>query len=507
MKNILTLTLFLISIQLFAQPNTEVYLLDINNADGRLKLSNLRNISNNEGYDNQPSFYDENTILFASTRNEQTDIAQYNIKSSSISWVNDTAGGGEYSPLRIPNSTAISAVRLDTTGLQRLYQYDTSNGVSKVIRKDAKVGYHVWYSDEILINTILVENRMDLVISHLKDGTNTVAAKNVGRSLHKIPNTELVSYIAKEQGNWFIKSLHPISGATEIISQLPPKTEDMAWMADGSVLVPAGNILYRFKPESKENPESIILSEYEEINSISRMAISPDGKYLALVSQEPPSKIVQKQVDSYNAGDLNAFVNCYSENVLVTNFPSDTLYVGHEKMRRNYSSLSPDNKVYEVEVVNRITIGNKVIDQEKVTKKGVFQQFQVALYEVENDDISSMRFIFDDNTTPNPETIVQKQLDEYNTRDIDGFLQTYTEDVELFNFPEQKRSKGQEEMRKGYAGFFESTPDLHCEIKNRITIRNIVIDEEYITANGNNFSAVAIYEVENGKISKVTFVR
>ena len=62
-------------------------------------------------------------------------------------------------------------------------------------------------------------------------------------------------------------------------------------------------------------------------------------------------------------------------------------------------------------------------------------------------------------------------------------------------------------MREGYTSFFDSTPDLNCTIKKRIVIRNIVIDEEYIIANGNNFSAVAIYETEKGKISKVTFVR
>lgn len=218
------------------------------------------------------------------------------------------------------------------------------------------------------------------------------------------------------------------------------------------------------------------------------------------------AKIVQKQVDSYNAGNLDAFVNCYSEDVVVRNFPADTLYVGHEKMRKNYSSLSPDKKVYDVQVVKRIVIGNKVIDQEKVTGNGK-TQMQVAIYEVNNGKISSMTFIFDDRDAPNPETIVQKQLDVYNERDIEGFLDTYTEDVGLYNFPAETRSRGQKEMREGYTGFFETTPDLHCEIKNRIVIANKVIDEEYITANKNNFSAVAIYEVVNGKIAKVTFLR
>jgi len=62
-------------------------------------------------------------------------------------------------------------------------------------------------------------------------------------------------------------------------------------------------------------------------------------------------------------------------------------------------------------------------------------------------------------------------------------------------------------MRAGFIRFFDNTPNLHCEIKKRIVIGNKVIDQEYITANDQNFGAVAVYEVENGKIAKVTFIR
>ena len=51
------------------------------------------------------------------------------------------------------------------------------------------------------------------------------------------------------------------------------------------------------------------------------------------------------------------------------------------------------------------------------------------------------------------------------------------------------------------------TPDLHCELKNRIVIRDKIIDEEYVTANGRIFHAVAVYEVKDGKIVKVMFVQ
>ena len=106
-----------------------------------------------------------------------------------------------------------------------------------------------------------------------------------------------------------------------------------------------------------------------------------------------------------------------------------------------------------------------------------------------------------------PEIIVQKQLDAYNARDIDAFLKTYTDDVKIYNYPNTLSSEGKTSMRTGYSRLFKNVPDLNCVIKNRIVTGNTVIDEEYLTMNGNNFSAVAIYEVVNGKISSVTFIQ
>jgi hypothetical protein len=286
---------------------------------------------------------------------------------------------------------------------------------------------------------------------------------------------------------------------------LPCSFEDVSWTKEGTLLTAYENNLLGYDYKKKGSWKLLHTFDKLEIPKISRLAISPDGQKLAFVSEDPKYKIVQKQVESYNLGNLDAFVNCYTENVLVKNFPADTLYIGHQKMRENYGSLSPDNKKYDVEVANRITMGNFVIDHEIVTEDGSISK-QVAIYEVA-DRISSMTFIFDNGSESNPESVVQEQVDAYNKRDIDAFMATYTDDVKLYNFPKNLTTDGPEEMRKGYTEFFTSTPDLHCEIKNRIVIGNKVIDEEEVTANGNTFSAVAIYEVQNGKITKVTFLK
>ncbi|QOD62443.1 nuclear transport factor 2 family protein [Polaribacter haliotis] len=105
-----------------------------------------------------------------------------------------------------------------------------------------------------------------------------------------------------------------------------------------------------------------------------------------------------------------------------------------------------------------------------------------------------------------PRYLAQEQLDGYNNRDIEAFLKPYAKNVKVYNFPNELRYEGIEKMRERYTGFFKNTPDLHCKLLNRIVFENKVIDHELVTVNGNQFKAVAVYTIKNGKISSVTFM-
>lgn len=105
-----------------------------------------------------------------------------------------------------------------------------------------------------------------------------------------------------------------------------------------------------------------------------------------------------------------------------------------------------------------------------------------------------------------PELLVQKQLNAYNLHDIEAFLDTYADDVELFDFPNKPIGKGKEQMRKEYGAMFKQVPTLHCQVTERIVQGNIIIDHESVTGFGNTpLKAIAIYEIEKGKIRKVYF--
>jgi hypothetical protein len=287
MKKQLSIAIALIGNGLLAQPGSDVFLLELDMTANGIELGTPQNISSTIGYDNQPSFYDDNIIIFSSTRNGQTDIATYQLGDAARSWLTETPEGSEYSPLKIPGKKEVSAIRLDKDGLQRLYRYDFATGKHEPLLNDLKVGYHVWYSNDILVSTVLVEDRMDLVVSNLKEQTHYTFQKNVGRSLHKIPNTELVSYISKENKDWEIKSLNPISGATEVICKTVPQSEDMCWLVDGTILMGHNNTLRKYNAKEDEQWQSVKTFEAHDIDHITRLQTNSNSTKLLLVADDP----------------------------------------------------------------------------------------------------------------------------------------------------------------------------------------------------------------------------
>ncbi|MBL7855887.1 MAG: amidohydrolase family protein [Cyclobacteriaceae bacterium] len=103
-----------------------------------------------------------------------------------------------------------------------------------------------------------------------------------------------------------------------------------------------------------------------------------------------------------------------------------------------------------------------------------------------------------------PEEIVQRQVNAYNARNLDAFLDTYSDDIEIYQ-DGKLVMKGREQMRKDY-DFLNKVPNLYCEIKNRMVINNKVIDQEKVRFGKQFIHGVAIYETANGKIKKVTFI-
>ena len=276
MKLLITFLLCFIISGLWAQGETEVFLLSLE--ENAIPI----NISRNPGYDNQPSFWDNDYLLYTRTRDGQTDIVRYHLNSKKTEWLCDTPQGSEYSPLRIPESESFSAIRLDTTGLQRLYRYD-SKGINSLIDPDLKIGYHHWISATTLLCTVLVEDHMNLMLVQ-PNSSATLIAEKVGRSLHRIPNTIQFSFIQQKEGKSVVSSFDPTTQLIQNLLTLPEGVQDVAWLASGTLIFGQGDTIFQWDPTTSTGIQ--VWRKLEGINHISRLALSPNGKLLALVGEE-----------------------------------------------------------------------------------------------------------------------------------------------------------------------------------------------------------------------------
>ena len=118
-------------------------------------------------------------------------------------------------------------------------------------------------------------------------------------------------------------------------------------------------------------------------------------------------------------------------------------------------------------------------------------------------------------TTPKPSPIseasakvVQAQLDAYNARDLEGWLETYSEDAEQFMLHAGSLAKGRSAIRKRMEMRFQD-PALHAELLHRTCVENVVVDHEVVTRTFPDGLArvemICVYEVHAGKIVNATF--
>lgn len=292
MKKILvSLTLVLNSLSVNAEEiktykGTDIFLFDL---DLKLKnITNGKNITQRDGYDNQPSFTpDSSSILYTSIRDKQADIYKYDINTNTISQVTYTNDSSEYSANFIPNSENISIVRVEKDGMQRLWQISKYGDLKPIIEDLMPIGYYAWGNDKNIAMFVLGEH-YNLHILDKLTGKHNIVKSDIGRSIHKIPNQNTYSFVHKlNDKNFFIKSIDFDNFSEKEIIKALDGSEDYAWTPDSNIIMGNKSSLYIFNPKKDKNWLKIADLSSMGIKQILRISISPNGKKLALVSEIP----------------------------------------------------------------------------------------------------------------------------------------------------------------------------------------------------------------------------
>ncbi len=277
-------------------PGADIYLAPLTIVGDHITVGAPVNITHRKGYDSQPSFTpDGSSILYTSYRDDgQADIWRYDLRDKSTHEVTHTPES-EYSPTVMPGGKRFSVVRVEADSTQRLWSFALDGSDPQLVLTNVKpVGYHAWIDDTTLALFVLGKPNT-LQIANTRSGTTTIVTTNIGRSVQALPDHRTIWFVAHEsQAGWALRgfSAAQAGGAPFplrlVIASMP--SEFPLRLADGRVLVGDGSRLLVWKGGVPAPWSEVANLSQAGVTHISRMAVSPDGRWLAIVGDDAPSR-------------------------------------------------------------------------------------------------------------------------------------------------------------------------------------------------------------------------
>lgn len=269
------------------EPAPDVFVADLHLGDS-VTLGLPLNITNSPGYDNQPFFTPDGAqLLYTRQHGDQTDIHRYDLETGRAEAVTTTPES-EYSPTPLPGRPGFSTVRVEQDSTQRLWAFGVNGEDPYLLLPDvAPIGYHAWV-DSTTVALFVLGTPPTLQLTNITTGTPTIEAEDIGRSLHRVPDERAVSYVRKiSENEWWIMAFDLNTNShTRLIRTLPGR-EDYAWSPDGTLLMADGTSLYQWKQGTHDDWTLVADLAAHGMGPITRLAVSPRGDCIALVSDIP----------------------------------------------------------------------------------------------------------------------------------------------------------------------------------------------------------------------------
>ena len=271
-----------------AQPAMDIHLIAIERTESAVHFRYAYNATHRPGYDNQPAWLaDSSAFLYTSQRADgQTDVYRHEIGPRQNLRVCATRES-EYSPTPIADGR-FSTVRVEMDGTQRLWSLTLGGRMPALLLPDVQpVGYHAWAPEGRLSLFVLGEPHA-LHLAQVGVAGSREVFEDIGRSLQTMPDGRRLSFVANVDGTpSTLRAIDPVGGEIGEIAPIPEGAQDHAWTPWGALWMTSGTRLLQWDDERWTE-----LADWRSpaIVELTRLAVSPDGRYLALVIAEPQAQ-------------------------------------------------------------------------------------------------------------------------------------------------------------------------------------------------------------------------
>jgi hypothetical protein len=270
-------------------PGAEVYLVPLATTGGQVRAGAPANITRRDGYDNQPSFApDSRALFFTSNRGDgHTDIYRYDFSTGLTVPARATKPESEYSAALAADAKTMAVIRVEADSTQRLWRLGMDGTGDAPLFPDIKpVGYFA-QADDSTWALFVLGSPATLQLARTGRAGGEILARDIGRSLHRIPGTSRVSFVQKGQGGWHVMQLDPATKRIDTLVRTLERSEDVAWIDSTTLLAGQGTKLFAWRHGERERREVADFA-FAGLAGITRLAVSPNRQWLAMVADARP---------------------------------------------------------------------------------------------------------------------------------------------------------------------------------------------------------------------------
>jgi uncharacterized protein (TIGR02246 family) len=332
-KIALFLVLLASAATLSAQINdSEVWVGSLDLSGGRFAISNLMNISKHPGYDNQPAFFPDGRLVYTSQ------VAVLDETGHAVQPViHDLASGVSTA---VPGALGFSPTPAAGGSLMMLREGHVvlrdASGKETALTETKDAGYFARFDDRTWVLFMNDKQRRIVIYDATTKALDTMAMGATTAPI-RIPGKRAVTFVAVEpfpapEGEaaktapprtLHLRQLNLDDRQVTTLAAVPFATSgNHVWTSRGTLLMASGRTIYEWNPAHPDDWRKAAELDNPELQGLTRIALSPRGDRIALVSTPRDETIIRDSRAASNqalaAHNAAAFAQVLKDDATVT---------------------------------------------------------------------------------------------------------------------------------------------------------------------------------------------
>jgi ketosteroid isomerase-like protein len=267
---------------------------------GRFVVSNLTNISKHPGYDNQPAFFSDGKLVFTSQ------IAVLDETGHAVQAViHDFAKG---TSTAVPGALGFSPTPAADGSLMLLREghviLHEASGKESQLTETKDAGYFARFDEQTWVLFMNDKQRRIVIYDPKTKALDTMALGSITAPF-RIPGKRAVTFVAVEPfpapeagaappRKLFLRQLNlDDRHVTTLASISFPTSGSHVWTSRGTLLMASGHTIYEWNPAKPDDWRIAATFDDPELQGLTRIAISPRGDRIALVSTPRDETVIR----------------------------------------------------------------------------------------------------------------------------------------------------------------------------------------------------------------------